>query len=68
MSVQPEFDETAFRQFERDGYSRVAAGYASKTAIVSGQANNAILDSAQVGQGSQALDVACGPGLLLTLR
>lgn len=64
MSGQPEFDEAAFRQFERDGYSSVAQGYASKTAIVTAQANDAILDAAQVGQGSRVLDVACGPGLL----
>ena len=64
MSDQPKFDETAFRQFERDGYSRVAEGYASKTALVSAQANAAILDAAQVGKGADVLDVACGPGLL----
>jgi SAM-dependent methyltransferase len=64
MSDQPKFDETAFRQFERDGYSRVAEGYASKTAVVSAQANDAILDAAQVGKGTDVLDVACGPGLL----
>ena len=64
MSGQPDFDEAAYRQFERDGYSGVAEGYAGKTAIVSGQANDAILDAARVGQGSEVLDVACGPGLL----
>jgi ubiquinone/menaquinone biosynthesis C-methylase UbiE len=64
MSGQTEFDEVAFRQFERDGYTRVAEGYGSKTAIITAQANDAILDAARVGQGSRVLDVACGPGLL----
>lgn len=59
-----EIDEQAFKHFERDGYSGVAEGYANKTALVSSQANDAILDAAAAGSGTLLLDVACGPGFL----
>jgi len=59
-----EIDYEAFKRFERDGYSSVAEGYASKTAVVSGQANDAILDAVCAGAGTRLLDVACGPGVL----
>lgn len=59
-----EIDEQAFKNFERDGYSGVAEGYANKTALVSSQANDAILDAVAAGPGTLLLDVACGPGFL----
>jgi SAM-dependent methyltransferase len=62
--VPTEVDQGAFKRFERDGYSKVAEGYANKTARVSGQANGAILDAVGAGPGTRLLDVACGPGLL----
>ena len=34
-----DFNEPAFKAFERDGYSRVAEGYANKTANITAQAN-----------------------------
>jgi SAM-dependent methyltransferase len=62
--MQTEIDDQAFKKFERDGYSGVAEGYAKKTARVSSQANDAILDAVAAGPGTQLLDVACGPGFL----
>jgi ubiquinone/menaquinone biosynthesis C-methylase UbiE len=59
-----EVDQGAFKRFERDAYSRVAEAYAGKTVRVTAQTNNAILDAARAGPGSQFLDIACGPGLL----
>jgi len=54
----------AFKRFESTSYSDVAQGYADKTAHVSAQSNDRILDIAEVTSGSAVLDVACGPGLL----
>lgn len=59
-----EFNEPAFKTFERDGYSRVAESYANKTAKVTAQANSAVLNAVDTGAGTTFLDVACGPGLL----
>ena len=57
-------DSEAFKRFESTSYSGVAQGYADKTALVSAQSNEQILDMAQITFGSAVLDVACGPGLL----
>jgi SAM-dependent methyltransferase len=54
----------AFKRFESTSYSDVAQGYADKTAHVSAQSNDRILDIAEVTSGSAVSDVACGPGLL----
>lgn len=59
-----DFDEPAFKTFERDGYSRVAEGYENKTAKVTAQANSAVLNAVDAAAGISILDVACGPGLL----
>ena len=64
MSSGNEIDTEAFKRFERDGYSRVAEGYAKKTARVSSQSNDSILDAVAAGPGTRLLDVACGPGFL----
>jgi SAM-dependent methyltransferase len=64
MSNTPDPNEERFRNFERDGYSRVAGNYAAKTAVVFSKANSQILDAASVSGGSRILDVACGPGFL----
>ena len=45
MTDQPAIDHEAFKQFERDGYSRVAEGYDQATAQVLSQVNDAILDA-----------------------
>jgi len=65
--MSADFDESAFKRFEREGYSRVAEAYANKTAKVSGQANEAILNAVDAKAGTHLLDVACGPGLLTAL-
>jgi SAM-dependent methyltransferase len=57
-------DDAAFKQFERDGYSRVAEGYDKATAKVTAQVNEAILDAVGTTRGTHVLDVACGPGWL----
>ncbi len=62
-----EFDAPVFKAFEREGYSRVADGYANKTAKVAAQANEAVLDAVEAKAGTRLLDVACGPGLLTAL-
>ena len=62
--MSTDFDQQAFRQFERDGYSGVAEGYAKKIALVSAQTNDAILNAVNAKTGVELLDIACGPGLL----
>jgi SAM-dependent methyltransferase len=64
MTDQPPVDHEAFKQFERDGYSRVAEGYDKATAPVTSLVNDAILDAVGTGRGTRLLDVACGPGWL----
>ncbi len=54
----------AFKQFEREGYSRVAEGYDKATAKVTSQVDDAILNAVEAGPGIRLLDVACGPGWL----
>jgi SAM-dependent methyltransferase len=58
-------DEQAYRQFEKEGYSRVAQEYAARAAIFFAQINDALLTAAGVDRGYDVLDVACGPGLLI---
>ena len=64
MTDHPAIDREAFKQFERAGYSRVAAGYDKAAAPVTSQINDAILDAVGTARGTHLLDVACGPGLL----
>lgn len=52
----------AFTRFERDGWSRVAAGYHRFFTPVTGLAVEPLLDAARVRAGSTVLDVATGPG------
>ena len=64
MSDQPMINSEAYKQFERDGYSRVAEKYDSAIAQVTSQANEVILDAVKTTHGIKLLDVACGPGWL----
>ena len=57
-------DYSAFREFERAGYSKVAANYSGETARVTSQVNDRILDAVGAVAGMRLLDVACGPGRL----
>jgi ubiquinone/menaquinone biosynthesis C-methylase UbiE len=59
-----QFDEDAFREFERSAYSRVASTYDLATERVTAQVNDPILDAVGATQGTRLLDVACGPGRL----
>jgi SAM-dependent methyltransferase len=64
MADHPAIDPEAFKQFERAGYSRVAAGDEQATAPVTSQVNDAILDAVGTAPGTRLLAVACGPGWL----
>jgi ubiquinone/menaquinone biosynthesis C-methylase UbiE len=55
-------DPAAFRQFEHDGWQKVAARYNDSFAPVTTQSIDALLDAAHVRNGTKVLDVACGPG------
>jgi SAM-dependent methyltransferase len=55
-------DSEAFRQFEHHGWQEIASRYHDGFAAVTTQSAKALLDAAQVNQGSRLLDVACGPG------
>jgi len=64
MAPEPASDAEAFKNFEREGYSRVAQAYDRATAVVTSQINDAILEAVGAGPGISLLDVACGPGWL----
>ncbi len=57
-------DYSAFREFERSGYSNVAANYSGETARVTSQVNDRVLDAVGARVGIRLLDIACGPGRL----
>jgi SAM-dependent methyltransferase len=64
MADDPPIDHAAFKRFERDGYSRVAAGYDQAATPATSQVNDAILDGVGATLGTRLLDVVCGPGWL----
>ena len=55
-------DPAAFRKFEHTGWQEIASRYHDGFAAVTTQSISALLDAAQVKQGTRLLDVACGPG------
>jgi ubiquinone/menaquinone biosynthesis C-methylase UbiE len=55
-------DPVAFRQFEHQGWQKVAVRYHDSFAPVTRQAIEPLLDAAGVRPGLRVLDVACGPG------
>jgi ubiquinone/menaquinone biosynthesis C-methylase UbiE len=55
-------DPVAFRQFEHEGWQKVASRYDDSFAPVTRQSIEPLLDAASVGKGTRILDVACGPG------
>jgi SAM-dependent methyltransferase len=59
-----DFDPETIRQFEHSGWERAASAYAGTFAHASGTYVEALLDRAAVGDGTRALDIACGPGLV----
>ncbi|MEH2071921.1 MAG: methyltransferase domain-containing protein [Nostoc sp.] len=64
MTNDPPINREAFKQFERDGFSKVAQGYDGAIAQVTSQVNQAILDGVEARAGMRLLDVACGTGWL----
>ncbi|WP_392532308.1 class I SAM-dependent methyltransferase [Nostoc sp. C117] len=66
MTAHPPINDDAFKQFERNGFSRVAEEYDRAIAQVTSQVNEAILDAVETGYNSRLLDVACGTGWLST--
>jgi ubiquinone/menaquinone biosynthesis C-methylase UbiE len=57
-------DPQAFKEFERNGYSSVAEGYAKNIIDITQQAIPSIIGAAKISEGDHVLDVACGPGHL----
>jgi ubiquinone/menaquinone biosynthesis C-methylase UbiE len=57
-----ETNRAAFRQFEHEGWQKVAARYNDSFAPVTTQSIGPLLDAAHVRNGTKLLDVACGPG------
>ena len=64
MADSPAFDPVSFKQFEKEGYSRVAEGYNFLSAKTTSQTNQPMLDAVGAGAGTSLLDIACGPGRL----
>lgn len=52
----------AFAAFEREGWSRVASGYAASFGRCTSLAIQPLLDAVRVATGVRVLDLACGPG------
>lgn len=55
----------AYRDFERDGWQRAAARYATSFGRVTGAYAAGVLDALALSRGQRLLDVACGPGILV---
>lgn len=64
MTSHSSIEYEAFKQFERQGFSRIAQGYDRAIAKVTAQIDEALLDAVGTGRGTQLLDIACGPGWL----
>lgn len=62
MNDTPSFDADAFRRFEHDGWTEVAARYNDSFGVLTGQSVEAVLDAADVGPDKGMLDLACGTG------
>lgn len=56
------FDPAAFRSFELQGWNRVYSGYHQHLERLTTQTIPQMLEACDVAQGTQVLDVACGPG------
>ncbi|OYD99211.1 class I SAM-dependent methyltransferase [Nostoc sp. 'Peltigera membranacea cyanobiont' 232] len=64
MADDPTIAHNAFKEFDRNRFSLVAEGYDQAIAVVTSQANEAILDAVGAKSGLRLLDVACGTGWL----
>ena len=61
MADSPAFDPVSFKQFEKEGYSRVAKGYNVLSAKTTAQVNQPMLDAVGAGAGTSLPHIACGP-------
>lgn len=64
MADPPAFDPVPFKQFEKEGYSKVAKEYNVLTTKATSQVNQPMLDAVGARAGTSLLDIACGPGRL----
>ncbi len=53
-----------FREFEHEGWQRVAQAYADQLSSLTAQFGDRLLDATGVGRGMRVLDVASGPGVV----
>ncbi len=63
MTTEVDYDPEAFRQFEHDGWTEVAANYHRSFGQLTRQCVTALMDAAEVKRGNVLLDLACGTGL-----
>ena len=54
----------SFRDFEHEGWERVAQAYAGAWPGLTAQFGERLLDATAVGEGMRVLDVASGPGVV----
>jgi SAM-dependent methyltransferase len=59
-----QIDPDAFNQFEADGWDAKAGPYLDFWSPITAHFFEPLLDAAEVGRGTQLLDVGCGPGEL----
>ncbi|MCH8074373.1 MAG: methyltransferase domain-containing protein [SAR324 cluster bacterium] len=62
MAEEQKFDPAAFKQFEHDGWGEVAGTYHDTFGGLTRLTVEALLDAAEVKEGTRLLDVACGTG------
>jgi SAM-dependent methyltransferase len=58
------FNADAVRAFEHAGWERAASQYRATFAAASGEFVELLLDAAEVANGTQILDLCCGPGIV----
>src|SRR5882672_1024477 len=61
---KPSFDPEAVRAFEHAGWQRAAAHYRATFAAATREFAEALVDAAEIGPGTDGLDLCCGTGLL----
>jgi SAM-dependent methyltransferase len=64
MAIEISREPERFSEFERTGWDANIAGYDQALGSVAGQTVDPMLDAACVRQGTQVLDLCCGPGFL----
>lgn len=64
MSIESSTEKAAFRQFEHQGWEDISSGYDRGAARVTQQCAPDLLDAANVGRGTEVLDVCTGTGVM----